>query len=81
VAGGTVIGMDTGIHDKADAHARLVRHPKIGFDIAHGIGHGAGGVAAAAEQVRDRDGVGGAIPNSSRRDLLSPSRPAPADES
>jgi hypothetical protein len=53
MSGGKMIGVDVSIGDEANAHARLIGHPQIRPDVADGIDDGAGGVAAAAEQIRD----------------------------
>jgi hypothetical protein len=53
-----MIGVDVGIYDEPDAHPRLVRDPQIWFDVVKWIHHSAGGVPAAAEQVRNRHGIG-----------------------
>lgn len=56
--GGTMIGMDMGIDDKADAHAGVIGYPQIWRDVAHRIDDSTGRVSAAAEQVLDRHGLG-----------------------
>lgn len=55
---GTMIGMDMGVDDEANAHPGVVGHPQIWCDVAHRIDHGAGGAPAAAEQIGNRNGVG-----------------------
>jgi hypothetical protein len=54
----TMIGVDMGVDDEADAHAGVVGHPQIWCDVSDRVHHGTGGVPAAAEQVGDRNGVG-----------------------
>jgi hypothetical protein len=53
-----MIGVNVGINDKPEAHPYLVRDPQVWFDIAQRVDHSAGGVPAAAKQVRNGDGIG-----------------------
>ena len=46
-----MVGVQVGIDDEKDAHARIFRRAQVGLDVADRIDHGAGGPAAAAEQV------------------------------
>ena len=53
-----MVGMDMGIDDEPDAHPGLVGDPKVWFDVAQRVHHGASGMSAAAEQVGNRNGIG-----------------------
>jgi hypothetical protein len=53
-----MIGVDMGIDDKPDLHTGLVGDAQVWFDVAQRVYHGAGGVPAAAKQVRNCHGIG-----------------------
>jgi hypothetical protein len=53
-----MVGVDMGVDHEPDSHAGLVGDAQIWFDLSHRVHYGAGGMTAAAEQVRDRNRVG-----------------------
>ena len=53
-----MIGMEMRVDDVEDPQARRFRRRKIWSDITDGIDDGAGGLAAAAEEIRGRHGLG-----------------------
>ncbi|WP_454634715.1 hypothetical protein [Bradyrhizobium cenepequi] len=49
--------MNVRIDHEVDAHAGIVGSLKVGLNIANWINHRACGLAAAAEEVRDANGI------------------------
>ena len=56
--GGTMIGVDMGIDDEADAHSGVVGNLQVWCDVADRIDDGTSGMPAAAEQVGDGNRIG-----------------------
>ena len=53
-----MIGVNVRVDDEPDAHAGFLRRAQIDLDVADGVDHCPGGLAAAAEQIGDADRSG-----------------------